>query len=137
MSGQAPHRLLRSRPARFLVVGVGAAGLLFALSFALVSLGLKPFAASVIAYAVAFVTAYTAQRNWTFGAAQAHGVALPRYLAVQLGCALLAGATSHVCVEWLGASHAAMSATTTVLASAASYVLSSRWVFAPAARQRA
>ena len=122
--------LLESRLVRFLAVGAGAAGLLFALSYALVSVGLRPFAASVIAYAVAFAVAYTAQRNWTFGATQTHGVALPRYFAVQLGCALLAGATSHACVEWLGASHIVMSAVTTVLASAVSYVLLSRWVFA-------
>lgn len=114
---------------RFLVVGAGAACLLFVLSWGLVAAGFPPFPASVAAYGVAFAVAYTAQRGWTFGGRHGHGRALPRYFAVQLGCALLSGLVSHIAVTVFGASPLTMSAVTTIVASAASYVLSSRWVF--------
>jgi putative flippase GtrA len=114
---------------RFLVVGVGAAALLFVLSFLLVSAGLPPFPASVIAYAVAFAVAYTAQRGWTFAGQHDHSRALPRYFVLQAGCALVSGMVSHVAVKQFGMSPLAMSALTTVAASAASYVVSSTWVF--------
>jgi putative flippase GtrA len=118
-----------ARFVRFVVVGVGAALLFFVLAFLLVSAGLPPFVGSALAYAVAFVVAYSAQRGWTFGGRHDHSHALPRYFAVQLGCATFSGVVSHVAVYWLGMSPFAMSAVTTVLASAASFVLSSLWVF--------
>jgi putative flippase GtrA len=114
---------------RFLVVGVGAAALLFVLTYLLVSAGLPPFLGSMLAYAVAFVVAYTAQRGWTFAGRHDHSRAFPRYLTLQLCCALFSGLVSHVAVTRLGMSPLAMSALTTVLAAAASYLLSSLWVF--------
>lgn len=114
---------------RFLVVGVGAAGLLFVLNFILVVMGLAPFIASVLAYAMAFAAAYTAQRGWTFGGQHGHGHALPRYFILQAGCAAFSGVVSHVAVARFGMSPLAMSAVTTVAASAVSFVLSSTWVF--------
>jgi putative flippase GtrA len=115
---------------RFIVVGVGAALLLFTLTFLFVSVGLPPFPGSVLAYGIAFVVAYSAQRGWTFGGRHDHSHALPRYLVVQVGCALLAGVVSHVAVTQLGLAPFAMSALATVAASATSYVLCSVWVFA-------
>ena len=115
---------------RFVVVGVGAAALFFVLTYALASAGLPPFLGSTLAYAVAFMVAYSAQRSWTFGGRHDHSHALPRYLAVQLCCALFSGTVSHVAVAGFGMSPLAMSALTTVLTSAVSYVLSSLWVFA-------
>lgn len=114
---------------RFLVVGVGAAALLFLLSFLLVHAGLPPFAASTLAYGIAFVVAYSAQRGWTFGAEHDHGHALPRYFVLQAGCALFSGLVSHVAVAQFGMSPLAMSAVTTIVTSAVSFVLSSVWVF--------
>jgi putative flippase GtrA len=121
--------VLRFRAVRFVTVGVGAAALLFVLSYVFVGLGLSPFVGSIAAYAIAFVVAYTAQHGWTFGGAHAHAHALPRYLAVQLGCALLSGLVAHVSVESFGGTPLAMSAAVMIAASAASYVLSSLWVF--------
>ena len=72
--------------------------------------------ASVIAYAMAFVIAYSAQRNWTFGGGHAHGRALPRYFILQAGCALGSGVLAHVATEKLQMSPLAMSALTTVAA---------------------
>jgi putative flippase GtrA len=121
---------------RFVLVGVAAAGLLFSLSWFFASRGMPPFAASVLAYAIAFVTAYSAQRNWTFGGEHGHGHALPRYFALQLGCALASGATAHLSVACLHASPFAMSVLTVIGASAASYVGSVLWVFPEAGRPR-
>ena len=128
--------MLRSRMARFLVVGVAAALLLFALSYLLASLGAPPFAGNVVAYAVAFAVAYTAQRAWTFGARHDHRHALPRYFILQGGCALLSGVLAHLLVKYLQLSPFAMSAFTTLVASTASYVLSTRWAFAESAQTR-
>ena len=119
----------QTRLFRFLTVGVGAALLLFALSWLLVSLGLSPFVGSLIAYAIAFAFAYSAQRGWTFGGQHDHARAMPRYFALQVGCALFSGLVSHVAVAHFGMSFLAMSALTTVVTSTVSYILSSLWVF--------
>jgi putative flippase GtrA len=127
---------MSTRLARFIIVGVGAAALLFVLIIVFAELGLSPFAGSVVAYAIAFVVAYSAQWRWTFRAQHRHGDALPRYFAVQAGCALLSGLSSHLAVIWLGASPLVMSALTTVSAGSASYLLSTLWVFPERLAQR-
>lgn len=119
----------RGRLSRFLIVGVGAAVLLFALTWLFSRAGMPPFLGSALAYAVAFAVAYTAQRNWTFGGGHAHGRALPRYFAVQAGSAVTAGLVSHVAIEGFGLPPVVMAAAVTVAASAASYLLSTFWVF--------
>ena len=121
--------ILDLRLFRFVVVGVGAAGLFFILAYVLVVAGMPPFAGSMLAYAIAFVVAYTAQRGWTFGGRHAHSHSFPRYLALQVACALFSGVVAHAAVALFGMSPLAMSAVTTVLASAVSYVASSLWVF--------
>jgi putative flippase GtrA len=121
---------IRPRAVRFLAVGIGAALLFFALTYALVSLGMPPFAGTVVAYAAAFVTAYWAQRNWTFGGGHAHGRALPRYFVLQAGCALGSGVLAHVASEKFQMLPLTMSTLTTVAAGVVSYFLSSLWVFA-------
>ncbi len=131
MNGHVSRLADNRKIARFVVVGVGAAALLFALSYLFVRLGAPPFIASTVAYAIAFSVAYTAQRNWTFRSRASHQRTLPRYFAVQAGCALLAGAISHVAVHVLGASPLVMAIVTTLAASAISFVLSSIWAFAP------
>lgn len=117
------------RLVRFAVVGVGAALLFFLLSWTLVAAGSPPFVGSVIAYTLAFVVAYSAQRGWTFGGRHDHGRALPRYLVTQLACAMFAGLSAHVAVSMFSASPLVMSAVITVATSVVSYVLSSVWVF--------
>jgi len=122
--------LLDHRVARFVIVGGGAAGMFFALSYLFVKAGMTPFLGSATAYVVAFICAYLAQRGWTFGGTHAHGDAFPRYLAAQFGCALLAGGVAHLAVFHLAAPPSVMSALSTAIASIMSYMLSSRWVFA-------
>jgi putative flippase GtrA len=121
---------------RFVIVGVGAAALLFCLSWLFVAAGMPAFAGSMLAYAIAFVAAYSAQRNWTFGGGHGHGHALPRYFVLQAGCAILSGAVAHLAVTGLHASPLIMSALTVAGASAASYVGSILWVFPEARRAR-
>ncbi len=129
------RRMLGLRPVRFLAVGVGAAALMFLLSYLFVSAGMPPFLGTTIAYAIAFAAAYTAQRAWTFGARHGHGHAFPRYCTIQVACALLSGVLAHVLVAYLHLPPLAMSAVITIAASVTSYFLSSRWAFAEAAAQ--
>ena len=96
-----PQAAARQRIVRFLSVGIGAALLFFALTYAFVSLGMPPFAGALLAYAAAFVVAYSAQRNWTFGGGHDHSHALPRYFVLQAGCALGSGLLAHVAVDTL------------------------------------
>jgi putative flippase GtrA len=128
-AGLMLRAVLDIRLFRFVLVGGGAAGLFFVLTYMLALSGMPPFAASILAYAIAFVVAYTAQRGWTFGGRHAHSHSFPRYLALQAACALFSGVVAHAAVALFGLSPLAMSAVTAVLAGAASYVASSRWVF--------
>jgi putative flippase GtrA len=121
--------MLDMRLARFITVGVSAALLLFCLTWLFTRMGLSPMVGGIAAYAIAVAVAYTAQRSWTFGGRHDHASALPRYLAVQVFCALLSGVTSELAVTMLDAPPVLMSAIATVAASAASFVLSSLWVF--------
>lgn len=118
------------RPLRFLVVGGGAAGLLLVLTYAFVRAGAPAFAAGVGAYAISFVTAYLLQRNWTFGGAASHRRALPRYLILQAGCALISGGLTHLLKVSLGWSPLAASLVMTGLVAIISYFGSSLWAFA-------
>ena len=121
---------LQSRTLRFVVVGVSAALLFAGLNYLLARSGMAPALAGPLAYLVAFAFAYLTQRRWTFSGEQSHAVAFPRYLALQLGCAALSGAVSHGAVAWFGASPLAMAIAATLITSAVSFVVSSRWVFA-------
>lgn len=123
---------VRPRSVRFLIVGGGAAALMFALTYLFRQSGMPSFAGSIAAYAIVFAIAYSAQRSWTFGGTHSHRHALPRYLAVQLGCAVISGLVGHVCTAILAAPPFLMSVAVTVTAGAGSYLLSSHWVFARA-----
>ncbi|WP_237478098.1 GtrA family protein [Lichenibacterium dinghuense] len=115
-----------------LVVTGGTAALLFtACAVALrAGAGLPPFAASALAYLVAFAFAYTTQRRWTFGGRHSHGHAFPRYLAAQAACLLLSAALAQVLGAVWGASPLVMACATSVAVSAVSFALSRFWVFA-------
>lgn len=119
----------RSRLLRFFIVGAGAALLMFVLSYLFVMAGFRPFAGSILAYVLVFVLAYTAQRSWTFGGEHRHGSALPRYLVLQAGCALASGTVAHVAVTGFSLSPLPMAVLTALAAGAASYAVSSAWVF--------
>ena len=116
---------------RFLVAGTTAALIFAACTYTLRAwVGLQPFAASTVAYLVAFAFAYSTQRRWTFGGQHSHGHALPRYLAAQVFCLLLSAGLSQATEAFWGASPLVMVGTTTVAVSAISFALSRFWVFA-------
>ena len=121
---------LRHRMVRFLLVGGGAAALFAVLAYVFARSGVPPFLASAGAYLIAFAFAYLTQRSWTFEREQSHAIAFPRYLALQIGCAVLSGIVSYVAVEIYDASLLTMSIGAMLITSAVSYVLSSLWVFA-------
>jgi putative flippase GtrA len=117
--------------ARFVAAGLGAALLLFVLTWSLAAAGLPPFAAGTIAYAVAFAAAYLVQRGWSFGGHHAHGHALPRYLIAQAKAAFTSGVTAHFATTTLIWGHEASALLATTAASAVSFLLSLFWVFPP------
>jgi putative flippase GtrA len=119
---------------RFIVTGGGAAALFFVLSVAFVTTGAPPFWGSLAAYAVAFLASYLLQRGWTFRSLHRHGHALPRYLILQLGCALSSAAAAQALVSLFAAPVLLMSFIATGFAGVVSYVLSSKWVFPMAAK---
>ncbi|MBN9037910.1 MAG: GtrA family protein [Rhizobiales bacterium] len=114
--------------ARFAGVGLGAAALLFSLTWLLTEAGLPPFGAGIAAYAVSLAVAYLLQRGWSFGGRHAHGHALPRYLASQALAALTSGAVAHAASAG-GLDTGLASAAATIAASSVSLLLSLLWVF--------
>lgn len=120
---------LDRRFARFVLVGGAVAALFLVACYLLAAQGLPPFWASLAAYGLAFVTGYLAQRHWTFGARHRHRHALPRYMAVQAGCALGCALVAQASVDLLGLSPALMAVVATGFAGLASFILSLIWVF--------
>lgn len=114
--------------ARFVATGLGAALLLFVLTWSLAAAGLPSFIAGAAGYAIAFAAAYLVQRGWSFGGKHAHRHALPRYFASQAAAALTSGAAAHIASSF-GWGHDAAALLATVAASAVSFGLSLFWVF--------
>ena len=129
MSGVVDRELVR-----FVVVGVGSAGVLYLSGYLLQSLmGLAVFEATATAYLGAFVVAYLSHKFWTFGNRVSHQQALPRYLLTQLVCALLtAQVTTQFSVLFPGLRPAYYAGFATLLASTLSFISSKFWVFADA-----
>jgi putative flippase GtrA len=123
-----------TRIVRFVCVGVGVAVFFMVLTYLLVSGGVAPFLASIVAYALCFVVAYLLQRFWTFEAKHPHREALPRYLALQVGCAVFSGLVPQVAIDRFGATRLVAVGLATIAASVLSYVGSTLFVF-PAARR--
>lgn len=122
--------LFQPRWVRFFIVGAGANVVLFMLTYLFRRCGLAAFAAGAGAYAIAFLVAYVAQRDWTFGSSRENRRIFPRYLSAQIGCALASGLAGHLCTALFAATPFWTSVSVTLTAGVASYVLSSRWVFA-------
>lgn len=130
------RRLFEKTLIRFAVTGGGAAVLLFVLSIVFVTAGATPFWGSLAAYAISFFASYLLQLGWTFRGLHRHGYALPRYLILQLGCALSSAAAAQVLVALFAAPVLLMSFVATAFAGAISYVLSSTWVFSDGRQNR-
>jgi putative flippase GtrA len=120
---------------RFVCVGLGVAVFFTILTYALLSGGVPPFWASILAYVICFVVAYLLQRFWTFEAKHSHREALPRYLALQVVCAVFSGLVPQVAIDHFGTTHLVAAGLAALTASVLSYIGSTLFVF-PDARQR-
>jgi putative flippase GtrA len=120
---------------RFIFVGVGVAVFFMFLTYALVSRGASPFWASVLAYVICFVVAYLLQRFWTFEAKHLHREAFPKYLALQVACAVFSGVVPQVAIDHFGATHLVAAGLAALTAGVLSFVGSTLFVF-PNARRR-
>ncbi len=118
-----------SQALKFILTGVATAALYFLLSFSLVSNGVQPFAGGLIAYSISLSVSYTIQHGWTFSGRAVHRRALPRYLVLQLSCAVLSGITCQIAVSRFNLSYVWMSAVATLICGAVSYFVSKSWVF--------
>jgi putative flippase GtrA len=121
-----------SQKVRFVVAGASAAALYFLACPLIILAGLTPFWGSLLAYGLAFVTGYSLQRSWTFKARHRHRDSLPRYLLLQLGCALLAAILADILIGRLHLSILATAIATTGAVGLTSYLGARAWVF-PAA----
>lgn len=118
-----------SRLPRFAISGIGAALLFLLLSYSLMVVGMSPFWATLLAYALAFLAGYTAQRNWTFGGRHPHTRSLPRYFVLQGICAIGSGLFAKTATHLFGLTPFALSIITTGAVGLISFVVSSLWVF--------
>lgn len=114
---------------KFIISGASTAVLFLVICFALSKAGLSPFLASIVAYGIAFAVGYRLQRGWTFDARHGHASALPRYFALQAGCALLSGLVSQQGVLWLHLSPLPMATLTALVTGSTSFAVSRYWVF--------
>ena len=121
--------LLKRREYRFLLTGASLAGFFWMVVFVLVSIGLAAFTSSLLAYASAVWIGYLAQRNWSFRARHSHAKALPRYLTLQAGCALMSGLSAQTATTVFDMPPLSMSLCNTILMGLISYVVSLNWVF--------
>jgi putative flippase GtrA len=76
------------------------------------------------------MTGYALQRRWTFRARHRHLFAFPRYLALQVFSCLVSACIADAAITRFGFSPLAMSAVTTLVTGAISFLGSAFWVFA-------
>jgi putative flippase GtrA len=114
---------------RFVISGIGTAALFLLLSYSFMLAGMSPFWGTLLAYALAFLAGYTAQRNWTFGSRHSHAHSLPRYLILQAICGMSSGLFAKTAAHLFGFSPFALSVITTGVVGLISFIVSSLWVF--------
>jgi putative flippase GtrA len=118
---------------RFVVIGVSCAGLFFLLCYVLQTMAkLGIFSSTILAYAGAFAAGYLGQRSWAFKSQAGHLTTLPRYAAMQIGCAIFTAYATHAVANRAQISPFVSSLLATLIASGASFLISSAWVFAEA-----
>jgi putative flippase GtrA len=119
---------------RFVAAGGIATLVTFVCSYAFLNLGAQPWISNLSAFAIAFVVGYTLQRFWTFGARHAHGRALPRYLILQIGVALLTALVGQVGGHF-GAPHIVIALGSAIFSGGLCFAGTSLWVFADSAAE--
>lgn len=116
----------------FLAVGGFAALGYFTLSLLAISLatGIPDWLMSAACYALFIVPVYLAHRRFSFRSDTPHGVALPRYAAVQLSALCLAAFFSYVCYSFLGLATVQAAILVTGLTSGVNFIVLKLWAFA-------
>ncbi len=87
---------------------------------------------SSLCYAAFIVPVYLLHRRFSFQSVAAHGRALPRYVAVQLGNLTLATLFSYIAYGIVGMPTLAAAVVVTVLTAGISFLVLRRWAFGPA-----
>jgi len=122
-------QLFENQTVRFLFSGGMTACLYFGLIYVLLTLGVTSWLSALLAYLVAFSVGYTAHKFFTFQSRSNHSVSLPRYAALQIGCAAIAAVSASV-VERFGLTQPlSISLLSTIALGVVSYLVSSKWVF--------
>ncbi|MDP1732493.1 MAG: GtrA family protein [Devosia sp.] len=116
----------------FLIVGGLAAICFVGLSTLMIGLrsGIQDWVMSVLCYAAMIVPVYVAHRRFSFRSSLPHGVALPRYVAVQLSAVALAAVFSFVCYGIFGMPALAAALVVTALTSGVNFLVLRLWAFA-------
>jgi putative flippase GtrA len=115
---------------RFLIVGISATlGYILICYFLQTLASWAPFWASIVAYAAMFAFAYVAQRSFTFRSSRHHLISLPLYAALQIACGSFAAVTVQFLVTSAHISALGASMAAAALSAAASYLVSSSWIF--------
>ena len=123
---------LASALCSFLFVGGMAALCFVGLSMLLIDLGtgLPDWIVSAGCYGLFIVPVYLAHRHYSFRSDTPHGVALPRYVAVQLSALLLASAFSYLCYGVLGMATGPAAMLVIALTSGVNFMALKLWAFA-------
>jgi putative flippase GtrA len=122
-------QFFENQTVRFLFSGGMTACLYFGLTYVLLTLGTTSWLSALLAYLIAFSVGYTAHKIFTFQSTSSHSVSLPRYAALQIGCAAIA-AVSASGAELFGLRQPSLiSLLSTIVLGAASYLVTSKWVF--------
>jgi len=116
----------------FLVVGGTAAACFAGLSAVMIDsrTGMPDWVVSALCYVAMIFPAYLAHRRFSFRSKAPHGVALPRYVAVQMSAIVLATIFSFVCYGIFGMPTLAAALVVTVLTSGVNFVVLRFWAFA-------
>jgi putative flippase GtrA len=121
---------------RFVGVGASCALVYFSLCYAFqVQLGWSSFGATAVAYACSFGVGYSGQRLLTFRSTVAHRVSLSRYATLHVGGAVLTSVIIASAGRLLAIEPLYSAAISTILAGAASFLISLKWVFPDAQHQ--
>jgi len=94
-------------------------------------LGLRPAAASVIAYGICGLWSYLGHKRFTFASAAPHSVAAPRFVVAAAGGLLIAAGSPLLFTQFFGPSPYFAVLATCVVAPIVSFVASQSFVFRP------
>jgi putative flippase GtrA len=131
-----PRYSVKAEFVSFLIVGGLAAVSYAALSTVMIGLqtGIPDWIVSALCYAAFILPVYLAHRYISFRSSTPHGVALPRYVAVQVVALTLAAIFSFVCYSILGMPSIPAALMVIGLTSGASFLMLRLWAFATGGR---